>query len=75
MFGAFSLCVGVMQMKKIIYCPNCGNPTGIVESLSCMALPTKCNKCNKLVTYYGDTGNIKMSEVPSRESSSGKRFY
>lgn len=62
-------------MKKIIYCPNCGNPTGIVESLTCMALPTKCNKCNKLVTYYGDTGVIKMTELPSRPSSSGKRFY
>ena len=62
-------------MKKLIYCPNCGYATGLVETVSSMALPTKCKKCNKLVIYYGDTGEIKMKDMPDRPGSSGLRFY
>lgn len=62
-------------MKKIIYCPSCGNKTGTIETVSSMASPTKCNECNKLVIYYGDTGIIKMTDIPSRSQSSGVRFY
>lgn len=62
-------------MKKTIYCPHCGRKTGEVETVTTMAIPTKCKKCNILVVYEGDTGELKTRPLPSRGSSSGKRFY
>lgn len=62
-------------MKKNIYCPHCGRKTGEVETVSTMALPTKCKKCNILVVYIGETGEVKTQEIPQRKTSSGKRFY
>lgn len=62
-------------MKKIVYCPHCGRKVGEVNTETSMSIPMKCKKCRLLVVYVGDTGDIKTMPIPSRGSSSGKRFY
>lgn len=70
------LCIfGGVIVKKIVYCPLCGRKVGEIDTIGTMAFPLKCKKCNKLVIYEKDTGEVKTMPIPSRGSSSGKRFY
>lgn len=61
--------------NKYIFCPSCGEAVGKVNLLSSIPFPMKCNKCKKLVVYYGDEGRVVMKDIPDRNTSSGKRFY
>lgn len=61
--------------KNTIYCPECKNKVATYDGKSRVNVLVKCKKCKKLVVYEVETGNIKITKVPQRQSSSGIRFY
>lgn len=58
-----------------IYCPKCGRQIFNANDFGSSFLERKCEKCKKLVSYDSDTGRVVMRDVPSRNTSSGMRFY
>ena len=61
--------------KKAIFCPECKNKVATYDGKSSINVLVKCKKCKKLVVYEVETGNVKTTDVPLRQSSSGIRFY
>lgn len=64
-----------MAEPKTIYCPSCGRKVGTYDGRSTINHIEKCNKCNKLVIYYIDTGKVKIKNIPAKNCSSGMTFY
>lgn len=62
-----------MKQKKI-YCPICGRKIATYDGKQTIDIKTKCNKCNKIITYYVASGSTVVSKV-ERTTSSGMRFY
>ena len=62
-----------MKQKKI-YCPRCGRKIATYDGKQTIDIKTKCNKCNKIITYYVASGSTVVSKV-ERTTSSGMRFY
>ena len=62
-----------MKQKKI-YCPRCGRKIATYDGKQTIDIKTKCNKCNKIITYYVASGSTVVSNA-ERTTSSGMRFY
>lgn len=62
-------------MPKNIYCTQCNRTVMRYDEKGTSVLQAKCNKCNMLITYNPITDKLKISKLPSRNTSSGVRFY
>ena len=63
------------RMKTAIKCPGCNRIVLTVDSKTTTTLSSKCEKCRKLVSYNGETKEIRLLKNPERYSSSGVRFW
>ena len=61
--------------KQTIYCPSCGRKVGEYDGRATIPIGCNCKKCNKRVRFNPDTGKTELKKLPTRETSSGKRFY
>lgn len=65
-----------MEFKtETIYCPRCGRAVMRINTKTSMNMSAKCKKCNKLVSYYSDSGQTTIGNIPKRTISSGTRLY
>ena len=52
----------------------CGRKIATYDGKQTIDIKTKCNKCNKIITYYVASGSTVVSNA-ERTTSSGMRFY
>ena len=64
-----------MENKKIIYCPRCGRKAAVYDGRSSMDIKVKCRKCNRLVVYHVESGEVTQEKMPVRTTGSGLRIY
>lgn len=64
-----------MGKSKKIYCPSCGRKVMTYDGRIHNNLSVLCVRCDKLVTYFFETEEIKLSDKPQRCTSSGVRYY
>lgn len=62
-------------IKLNIYCPSCKQKVGIYDGRATMRIDIKCKKCNKRVKFNPTTLKTDITDMPIRETASGKRFY
>lgn len=68
--------VNMIVFEKIpIYCPRCNRQVLTYDGNARSSLSAKCNRCNKLVTYYPMKDETKISNLPERATGSGSRYY
>lgn len=60
--------------KITIYCPRCSRRAFRIYEGCGMVISGKCGKCEKLVVYNPRYG-VFLQDIPSRQDSSGSRFY
>lgn len=61
--------------KKIrVYCPGCNRLVGECDAKSHIDKTYKCKKCNRMVVYHTETGEIELKKLPVRDQSSGMTF-
>lgn len=58
-----------------IYCPQCGRKVMKHDNWGTIPISTKCNKCNKVVTYYPETKETTIKKLPPRTLSNSGRIY
>lgn len=64
-----------MGKPKKIYCPLCGRKVMTYDGRAHNNLSVRCESCDRLVTFYFETGRVQTSRVPERQVASGVRFY
>lgn len=60
---------------QTIYCPGCGRKAGEYDGRATIPIDCTCKKCKKRVRFCSEKGKTELKNIPSRETSSGKRFY
>lgn len=58
-------------MEKTIYCPGCGRKVASHDGKSKNVIEVNCRKCWKRVVFNPTTYELKVKEIPERNSSSG----
>lgn len=61
--------------SKTIYCPSCNRKVATYDGKSTTDITVACEKCRKLVVYDPVWNVTKTTEIPSRKTASGCRFY
>lgn len=63
------------RKAKTIYCPKCTNAVMTYDGKSEISKSVKCKFCGSLVVYTPREDKATMENKPSRNVSSGMRFY
>lgn len=63
------------MQKLVITCPVCGKGIAHWDGRGTIPIERKCDKCDKLIIFHPVTKTKKVTEMPQRKFSSGKRFY
>lgn len=58
-----------------IYCPRCKKKVATWDGKSGINVIVNCRKCNKRVVFDVQTREIKLKDIPKRNTSSGKTFH
>lgn len=61
--------------EKKIYCPICGRKVGTYDGKSKINKIMDCKKCRKRIIYHVDTDQLKVKQIPQRNTSSGVTFH
>lgn len=61
--------------KKTIYCPTCGRKVFVWDGKSTIVKSAVCKKCEKLVVWDPESGNIRLNPIPARTQASGMRMW
>ena len=62
-------------MALKINCPKCQEQVLDLDGRTTLNITGKCKNCNKLIVYDAQTKEVKIRNIPPRDTSSGMRFY
>lgn len=64
-----------MAEAKTIYCPLCDRKMFEYDGRATIPIDAGCIKCRKRVVYFPDIDVTRITDIPLRKSTSGKRFW